>query len=107
MGTQTIGPITPKAFIGSSSVATLSPNTYTKPGPAIVDIPLLVNPKNNINANNAVFEVENIPMSLIAKSMPTTHNILFPNPNLSPNHPHTNVPTKADTVLATRQYPKK
>ncbi len=107
IGTHTIGLITAKALIGNSYVATFSPNTSTNPGPAIVDIPLLVNTRRIIRVSKAGLELEKIPIILNTKSMTTTQSIDFPKPNLSPSHPHKKVPIKAVTVLATRQYPKK
>lgn len=107
IGTNIIDPITANAFIGSNYVAILSPNTSINPGPEIVDMPLLVNPRKNINIIKVGFVEEKIPNNLIMRSTVMIANIVFPISNLSPKQPQTKVPIKAVTVLTTRQYPRK
>ena len=107
IGTKIIDPITANAFIGNNYVATLSPNTSINPGPEMVDIPLLVNPRKNINIIKVGFVVEKMPNNLTTRSTTMIANIVFPISSLSPKHPQIKVPIRAVTVLTTRQYPRK
>lgn len=103
IGTKTIDPITAKAFIGKSYVAIFNPNTSINPGPATVDIPLLVKPRKNINIIKVGFVVEKMPNNLIIESTITMASIVFPTSSLSPKHPQIKVPINAVIVFATRQ----
>jgi hypothetical protein len=68
-----------------------------------VDIALLVNPRKSMSINKVGLAVEKMPKILIMRSTIMIISMVLPILSLSPRHPHMKVPTKAVTVLATRQ----